>query len=223
METDNVAGSSSSQMMANAHGHLSASTAVVPPCLHMPQQLLHPSAEHAHYYHQHSAFGATSAGVATQQLAHSMPVHGAGLPAADTCQFASPSMPPAAANPAAHQAPATAAEGAGQEAGHFGDTRSPCSCSSPVAIGSPPVEQHGTATTTEPAHDQSADCVKTEEEEAAAPPPEPAAEIDYDGPGMPDWNLGLSPLNDPSLACTMADIFDIDDGASPGAMSSVNG
>lgn len=116
METENGAAGSSSQMMANAHGHFSASMAVAPPCPQMSQ--LHTTAEHAHYYyHQHSAFGAASGGAATQQQAPcSTPVHGAGLPAGDSCRFASPPMPPAAANPEApQQAPATAADGAGQE------------------------------------------------------------------------------------------------------------
>nr|XP_034598223.1 NAC domain-containing protein 48-like [Setaria viridis] len=217
MEIENAAGSSSLQMLANANDHFSALSTAVAPCLPIqpswgvfaagasttsqtPQQQ-HPGVDHSHYYHHQPAFGAASAGAAAQQQAHNVSVHGAGLPGY-SCQFASPPapapMPPAAANPAAHQAPATAAQAHGtrQEAGHFGATHSPCP---------PPAEQHATATT-EPAHAQFADCFKPVEE--AAPPQLEdivlTAEDDrmgmadadeYLGAGIPDWDLGFAPFD----------------------------
>ncbi|CAL4959035.1 unnamed protein product [Urochloa decumbens] len=213
IESENSgAGSSSHQMLPNAYDHFLAASTAVAPCpppplqpwgifaaaastsLMPPPPPQHPGVQHAHHYSDQAAFGAA--------------VHGGGSPD-DSCQFASSPAPapPAAVDTAAHQAPATATHDADEqeEAGDFGATRSPCS---PAAA----EEEHAT-TMAEPAHAQSADCVKPMEEEAPPPPLEgivQAAEDeddDYHGPGMPDWNLGFEVFNHHSFQFTMDDIL----------------
>ncbi|PUZ58718.1 hypothetical protein GQ55_5G530300 [Panicum hallii var. hallii] len=195
MESENDGAGSSSQMLANDYDdHFSPSTAVAPcppvqpwgifdagaSTSQMPPQQQHrPSVEHAHYYNHQFAFGAASTGAATLQQAHDMPMHGAGLPG-DWCQFAS--------SPAPVPVPPAAAD----QAAHRADTTA----------------AHGA--------EQQADCVKLAKE-AALPPLEdvvPAAKDegmadadDYDGPGMPDWNLDFAALDDYSFQFTMEEIL----------------
>ncbi|KAF8720514.1 hypothetical protein HU200_023760 [Digitaria exilis] len=198
-----------------------ASTSQMPPPPPPPQQLPSTGLYYHHHHHQQQqqhAFGATAAGAAAaQHQVRTMPLLAAGFPG-NSCHFASP--PPVAADPAAHQPPASATQGAGQEAFHSGATRSP------PAIGSPKAEQDATAAT-EPAHAHLADCVKPEEEEEEAPPPSledvapPAAKGEGvanpdDGLGMLDWSnidlADLTPLDDNSfLWCTMDEITSVFD------------
>jgi hypothetical protein len=192
MEIENDAGSSSSlQMLADANNdHFSA---VAPPCLpvHQPSWGIFaagpstpPPPQQQQYpgtlYYHHRPAFAAAAAQQEEQ-AHTMPVDGGWLPAT---------------------------HGAGREAGHFGAAHSPCRPT--PATGSPPAEQHATATT----EAQFADCFKPPaaahklEDVSLTGENERSGTADADeSPGRPDWDLGFGTFDDHSFRFLMEEIM----------------